>query len=207
MLFSLNQFRVITLNLPEILSELKETPKSLLTYVIENYEEFSSEDSLAIRAALANYIAESIDVENDLMDLLDNTENVISIAAAGNFNNEDPEEFPFELIDANNNDVRDAFAPAAWESVLAVSGSLGDNPNAFWSASNDGQVQAPAAWIHFDTPSDLDSYGSGTSFATPLVTAHVVNAIQNNCSQVFTLWQLFGGDNLYFKNAINSRCP
>lgn len=146
---------------------------------------------LIVRNALARALADTstelssivANVEDDLWQ--ENIENrddvyIYPVAAAGNFNLPSTElnALNIELpADVDNNGRLDAFAPAAWPSVLAVSGSLAVNKSVLWPPSNDGQVSAPAAWIKYIDQKGEISYGSGTSFATPLVSANLASAL------------------------------
>jgi hypothetical protein len=137
--------------------------------------------------------------EIDAFRTITRLDNVLPIAAAGNFGRDE------------------TAAPAAWEEVLAVSGSVANNPGSFgnstcvrsaasppcllWHSSNYGQVTAPAAWH----ATIRDEYISGTSFATPLTSVLVAIAGSRGCD-VFDLLNLPKDGNQYFARAVFDVC-
>lgn len=97
---------------------------------------------------------------------------IVPVAAAGNFS--EVEQVDELTLIAGN--TYSALAPASWRDVLAISGSIASNPFSMWPASNHGQLMAPAAWYNF-----VEGYLSGTSFATPVVSAFLSNVIYEEC--------------------------
>lgn len=97
-----------------------------------------------LQPLLSDYLAISADPGEDLR--------VIPIASSGNYG---------DL-------VSDPFAPACWPETIAVSASVGSDPNNpdLWEYSQDGNIIAPGAW-HFDAFNNF--YRAGTSFSAPFI--------------------------------------
>ena len=67
----------------------------------------------------------------------------------------------------------DALKPAAYDGVIAVAASVGDNmsPITFWQLSHDGNILAPgvAVGLAFDSSGAVTEIGAGTSHSAPFV--------------------------------------
>lgn len=151
----------------------------------------------------------SSDQLNDFKAIFDN-EQVLGIGAAGNMNclagaltstpicgsiAEDIDQF-----DKNANQTLDAFIPASFDNVLAISGLTVQGGD--WTYSQDGQVAAPAAWHYFP---DTGDFGSGTSFATPMMSGIIAVLAQQGCP-VEDLRQIGKGTNVPYIAALAQVC-
>jgi hypothetical protein len=137
--------------------------------------ESGQQNFLALRRSLATAIHQAATSdEADITAFREslNRDNILPVAASGNFNLLANHESAFQLPPdvAGSNGRRDAFAPAIWTEVLAVSGSPANAPTGQWEASHDGQVSSTAAWVEFFSTNEV---GSGTSFAAPIVSGHI----------------------------------